>query len=229
MAYIIEIDEMEIEHAFDKVYYFKNLNKFKNLYSEEELKNRIYENSLYKNTLITYYDSEESYYSDGYLSMDSLTFEFINIFFDEYSEKQIYYQTYGELLTAVENKESDAIEYHEILTKDFLYDIEFIEELLNETTSVFTFYIDLVSTAINISLNNDNAINFNKILTLINYSFESGFMTEHDLDVKVVQKESDKFYILAIGEPINIIRLWENIKSFYKLFEFCKEIIERGN
>lgn len=228
MAYIIEIDEMEIEKAFNKIYYLKYLNKFKNIYGEEEFKDRIRKNSLNKNELITYYDAQESFYNDGYLSMDSLTFEFINIFFDEYSEKQIYYQTYGELLTAVKAEESDAIEYYEILTKDYLYDAEFIEELLNNTTFMFTFYIDIVSRAANILLNNNDTISFNKLTTLMNYSFESNFMTEYELDIKMIQKESDEFYVLAIGDPINIIEMWQNIKSFYKLLEFCKEIIEKG-
>lgn len=220
----IEIDDFEVQKALEKLYYITKLNSFKKIFGEEEFKKRIKENALNKYELITYYDSEDTYYYNEFLSMNTLTFDFINIIFDSYDEKELYFQTYGELMEYVEKGDSEAIEFYEILTKHYLHDVESMEELLKSTLCLFTFYIDLVSQAAK-KITEKN-YNLNYLVTLLNYAFDSSYMVENELQAILVQKEDDNFYILVLGEPIAITSLNSNIGSFYKLLEFCKDIIE---
>lgn len=222
----IEIDDFEVQKAFEKLYYITILNSFKKIFGEEEFKKRIKENALNKYELITYYDLEDTYYYDEYLSMNTVTFEFINIIFDSYDEKEICFQTYGELIEYVEKGDNQAIEFYEILTKHYLYDVESMEELLKSTLCLFTFYIDLVSQAAKILTKDNNSSNLNYLVTLLNYAFDSSYMVENELQAILVQKEDDNFYILVLGEPIAITNINSNIGSFYKLLSFCKDIIE---
>lgn len=221
-----EIDEFEIEKAFEKLYYIIRLNNFKKIFGEEDFKKRIEENALNKYKVTTYYDTEDTYYYNEYLSMNTVTFEFINIIFDSYDEKELYFQTYGELMEYVEKGDSEAIEFYEILTKHYLHDVESMEELLKSTLCLFTFYIDLVSQAAKKLIEDNNNSNLNYLITLLNYAFDSSYMVENELQAILVQKEDDNFYILVLGEPIAITSLSYNIGSFYKLLEFCKDIIE---